>query len=172
TADRPVAWDGDLLAEEPFGGAKDRRVVARKPRVREPDHREGGVPHRGLAGLEPPASFVVDREPVKAFEARPHHGMVDWVAHQVQRHHRVDPGRLDASPTAVGLLAADDPLNGPPASLLAQPARRPPLVYLEGSVDPFELPLPRRQRVSGRPGQAAPDLVDAETDRAVGPEGP
>ncbi len=50
--------------------------------------------------------------------SRPSSGLLDdrvvqAVAHQVQRHDRVHPRRLDAAPAAVGLLAGDDPVDAP-----------------------------------------------------------
>ena len=43
-------------------------------------------------------------------------GMVERVALEMQRHQRVDPGRLDAAPGAVGVLMAHDPFDRVPNS--------------------------------------------------------
>ena len=103
-AHRPVARHQDLLAQQPVGGRDERGIVGRHAGVGQRDRRQRRVPHRRLAGLDP-ASPVVDGEAVEPVEAGAHHGMLERIAAQMQGDQRVDPGRLDPAPAAVGLLA-------------------------------------------------------------------
>src|SRR5204863_7281693 len=50
-AHRPVALDGDLLADQPVGGADERGMLGAEPGVAEREHGEAGVPDRRLARL-------------------------------------------------------------------------------------------------------------------------
>ena len=93
--------------------------------------------------------------------------MVERVAHRAQGEDRVDPGRLDAAPAAVGFLAVEQPALG-----LGERAalERPDVVAVEqaqGAVDDGERALPA-QPVAGRRdgetvaiGGADPELRDA-----------
>ena len=97
--------------------------------------------------------------------------MVEGVAPQVQREDRVHPGRLDAPPAPVGLLAPDDPGFRLAQRRLAHgPAQRlpvgEPVVLVEDPVEEHESAGPVPQRRSGAVWSlAGPQLVDAERDR-------
>src|SRR4029434_7298845 len=96
---------------------------------------------------ERPLADVLERETTEAVQRARERGVVERVALEVQREHRVHPGRLDAAPRAVGLLALEDPLAREPARQLAQPPDRMALVPLERAVEALEPPLPGRERM-------------------------
>src|ERR1019366_8917139 len=110
------------------------RVARLEAGVAKSCDRERGVPDRGLARLEGPPAIVLDSEAVEAFEPRPHGRVVEGVALQAQGYQGVDPGRLDAAPGAVGLLALDDPPLGPPERGPPEPLDRTALVGLQEAV--------------------------------------
>ena len=128
-ADLPVARLADLLVEHPVRGAARAPGGPRpSPASSRRDHRQHGVPDRGLARLEAAHAVLADREALEAVERLLDDRVVQAVAHQVQRHDRVHPRRLDAAPAAVGLLAGDDPVGaaaqrGPPGAGSGSSAR-------------------------------------------------
>ncbi len=141
-----------MVTSSPSSQAPARRMpssVGRRARIGQPDHGQGRVPHRGLAGLEPAAGLVVDGEGVQPVQAGTHHGMIERVALQVQRHQRVDPRRLDPAPGAVGLLALDDPPLGPLQGQLAQDGDGLALVDMERPIELLEPPAPPAGRPAG-----------------------
>ena len=124
--DGPVAPDRDLLVEQVGRGGVEHRVARLQPGVGQRRHGERGVPDGRLAGLEPPPGVVFDGEAVEALETGPHGRVVESVTLQVKGDQRVHPGRLDASPGAVGLLALQDPMLGASQGLPAHQLDRPP----------------------------------------------
>ncbi len=154
-AHRPVALDVHLARDEPLGRPADRVVTLLEPCVEQRDQRKRGVPHGRLAGLDPAALFVLDRERVEPGERSLEHRMVEREPERVQRDHRPDPRRLDAAPRAVPLLPVDDPLDG---AVERDPPERAEWVPPVGVQDAVE------QRPGRRP--AAVELVDPERHRA------
>src|SRR5207244_5198462 len=67
-ADGPVARNGDLLPDQPVGGAHERRVLGAEAGVPQREHGEPGVPDRRLARLGPEAVALVDREALPALD--------------------------------------------------------------------------------------------------------
>ena len=160
-----------------------------------------GVPDRRLAGLQPAhravRSVFDDGEPVEPVERLAARSGASSGSRAGQRHERVDPGRLDAAPAAVLLLAGEDPCaaaqRGPPDRLYrsvkprgAAAAR--PVDSVQGLVEAVEeasttdprcwscrRPAARRGRGAG--GGAAVraaglQLIDRDADGARRPEGP
>src|SRR5207245_4704607 len=87
---------------------------------------------------------------VYPLDALPHHGMLERVALQRERHQRVDPRGLDPAPRAIGLLALDDPALGPLERAPAQPRKRMALISARGAVEQREQARasgPRRRRL-------------------------
>ena len=89
------------------------------------------------------------RKPSRPVIAADQHGMIQRVAEQVQGQDRVDPRRLDAAPSAVGLLAGDDPLGG-----AAHGAERGPGLT-GGAVVELQRPVQHGERRATRPRRAA-----------------
>ncbi len=155
-AHRPVAGHPDLLLEQPVGGPAHDRVVRRRARVEQAGDGEAGVPDRRLARLEP-AVFAVrpllaDEEPVQAGDGGGEARVLQRVAQQVQREDRVHPGRLDAAPAAVGLLAGEDPLGRLAHRQRSARVRRQPVVGLQGPVEQGERASHRDPVSPARPG--------------------
>ena len=169
-ARRPIAADSDLFVQQPLRRPLQDRIVSVQARVGERDHRQGRVPHRRLAGLEPASGPVGDGEALKALEASLHDRVVERVAERVEGRDRPHPGRLDAAPRAVRLLSMDDPFGGAPARLPAQAPVGMAFVCVQQFVDPFEPALPRRERMSRLPGETALDLIERDAERMHRPE--
>ena len=169
----PVPRYAHLLVEQPAGRADKGGIVGRHARVAQRDDRECRVPHGRLAGLEPAAVVLVNRERLEPLERGMHQWVIHWIAANVERHHRVDPGRLDAAPRAVGFLAGDDPSLGPRQREPAQPPERPPLVFVQEAVRESE-PAPQRpQRTALDPSRGtAEQLVEPVRQRPHRPVGP
>src|SRR6266540_2508961 len=161
----PVTAYANLAAREPHRAAGDRFVTRVEARVEQGEHRERAVPDRRLAGLEPAALLVLDREPVEAGERVRDHGVVERIAERAQRDDRPHPRRLDAAPRTVCLLALDDPLLGRAERAPAQRSDRLPLVAVQAAVDEREEARPRLDR-HDRLGSGA-KLVDSERDGHV-----
>ena len=109
----PVAGDRDLLAEQPAGRGGDGRMFGVDAGVAKGDHGQGGVPHRRLARFDAPPLVVVNEEVLESMQGGGQDRVVERVALKVQGDDGVDDRGLDASPEAVGFLAADDPLLRP-----------------------------------------------------------
>ena len=158
---RPVAGHRDLLIEQPLDGLVHDRVGRLGARVEQAGEGEAGVPHGGLAGLEPAVlavgGLLADQEPVEAGDCRGQAGVLERIAEQVQREDRVDPGRLDAAPAAVGFLTGEDPLGRPAHGQRAAGMCRQAVVELQGTVEQAEparhqAGLGRLTQLTGRPG--------------------
>ncbi len=138
---RPVARHVEYLSvEQPVGGAHQRRVVAVQAGVGQRQHRERGVPHRRLAGLQPHGLAILDGEPIEPGQARPDHRVIQRIALEMQRHQRVHPRRLDAAPAAVRLLALEHPSLGRGQGRAPQRPNRMPLVDAQQAVEDGEHP--------------------------------
>ena len=92
--------------------------------------------------------------------------MLDRIAEQVERHQRVDPRWLDASPRAVGLLPVDDEALGLLQRRAPKRGRRPPLVDVQQLVQSPERARPGRERLERLRRRPRPQLVEREPDRA------
>src|SRR5207253_9310668 len=113
-ADGPVARNGDLLPDQPVGGAHERRVLGAEAGVPQREHGEPGVPARRLARLGPKAVALVDREALPALDRTAERLVLEAVPERDEHQDRPDPRRLDPAPGAVGLLV----LTHPPLGLL------------------------------------------------------
>jgi len=154
-ADRPVADDCDLFLKQPVPCGFQSRVVRWCTRIDQCDSRQSGVPHRGLACLDPPAPFVLESEGVQARDRCGQDGVVERVALQHEGDRRVDHGRLDPTPAAIGFLAGHDPAFGFAQGRSPDDALRPGLgwhllVAMEGSVESDECPAERAQVPAAR----------------------
>ena len=171
-AHRPVAPNADLLAEQPVGGAHECGILRGHAGVLQRHDRERGVPDGRLAGFQPPRPALLDHEALDPREADAHDRMVDLVAAQRERHERVDPGRLDPSPGAVGLLARHDPALRAGERERAQPAQWPPFVGAQRAIPAREPAAGARAALAWLPGLRAAQLSEVERERALGAVGP
>ena len=116
-ADRPVALDRDLLAEEVVAGLATSRMVGGDAAGAQGERGERRVPDRRLARLGPQPLAVLDDEALPALDCLAERRVVEPVPERRERDDRPHPRRLDPAPRAVRLLPRADPLLGDAVTL-------------------------------------------------------
>ena len=180
----PVAAAEDLLLQHPFARPDERGMVRGEPGVLQRDRGQAGVPDGRQAGLGPQharrvgaglaGERLLAREVAEARQPLLHDGMVERIAQGAQGQQRVDPGRLDAGPGAVGLLAVEQPALGRAQRPMMQRSHVVALQHAQDAVQAREearpaqrVARPADREVAPLPG-VAPQLLDAGAGRHGG----
>ena len=115
-------------------------MTGRNARVAKSQQRKRGIPDRRHACLKAPAVAVLQCESIQAAQATRDDGMVDRHALEVKRDQRIHPGRLNATPAAVGLLTFGHPCEHAAYRPVAQWLPWKSLVELLEVIEPPEDP--------------------------------